>query len=282
MIANARLSERSLRGYAPARALLRSALKCVRYVAAQSRSDAARYRLLGADASGISVAGNLKFDMPVADNVAGDAARLREAWGRTRPVWIAASTHEGEELPILEAHLHVLKRLPDALLLLAPRHPERFRSVEQAVRGLGFRTATHSEDQVPMPSTQCFVIDAVGELMSFYAASDVAFVGGSLVPIGGHNVLEPAALSRPVLVGRHTFNFEDITDAMIAEGAAERAKRADQLGPMVLALLRDEAQRARMGAIGHMVFARERGAVGRVMAMVAEMLENPPVTAARR
>jgi 3-deoxy-D-manno-octulosonic-acid transferase len=274
MIANARLSERSLRGYAPARALLRSALKCVRYVAAQSRSDAARYRLLGADAAGISVAGNLKFDMPVADNVADDAQRLRQAWGRSRPVWIAASTHEGEELPILEAHLHVLKRLPDALLLLAPRHPERFHSVEQAVRGLGFRTATHSANQVPAPATQCFIIDAVGELMSFYAAADVAFVGGSLVPIGGHNVLEPAALARPVLVGRHTFNFADITDTLIAEGAAARAKQTAELGPRVLALLRDQPRRERMGAVGHTIFARERGAVGRVMALVAQMLER--------
>ncbi len=273
MIANARLSERSLRGYAPARALLRSALKCVRYVAAQSRSDAARYRLLGAVAGRISVAGNLKFDMPVGVDLATDAVALRDAWGRGRPVWIAASTHEGEELPILEAHLQVLKRLPDALLLLAPRHPERFHSVEQAVRGLGFRTATRSVDDMPKPADQCFVIDAMGELLRFYAGTDVAFVGGSLVPIGGHNVLEPAALACPVLVGPHTFNFEEITNALIAEGGAARVDAAT-LGGMVLDLLRDAPRREHMGGAARMVFERERGAVGRIMALVADMLEG--------
>jgi 3-deoxy-D-manno-octulosonic-acid transferase len=243
-------------------------------VAAQSRSDAARYRLLGAVAGRISVAGNLKFDMPVGVDLATDAAALRDAWGRGRPVWIAASTHEGEELPILEAHLQVLKRLPDALLLLAPRHPERFHSVEQAVRGLGFRTATRSVDEVPKPADQCFVIDAMGELLRFYAGTDVAFVGGSLVPIGGHNVLEPAALACPVLVGPHTFNFEEITLSLIQQGGAERVPDADRLGPAILQLLLDPARREHMGLAAQQVFDRERGAVQRVMQLIDTLLQE--------
>ncbi len=274
MIVNARLSERSLRGYKPLRGLLRSALRCVRVIAAQSRTDAARYRLLGATPEQVLVTGNMKFDMPIPDGAAAEAASMREHWGRRRPVWMAASTHEGEELAVLEAHLQVLKRLPDALLLLAPRHPERFRTVEHAVRSLGFAVATRSLEGVPSGSHQVFVIDAMGQLMPFFAASDLAFVGGSLVPIGGHNVLEPAALSVPVLVGPHTFNFEEITRSLIDEGGAERVADAVQLGPAALKLLLDAAKRGRMGQAAQVVFERERGAVQRVVRLIDTLLQE--------
>ena len=274
MIVNARLSERSLRGYAPLRALLRSALGCVRQIAAQSRTDAARYRLLGADPALITVSGNMKFDMPVPDGAVDKGAALREQWGRLRPVWIAASTHEGEELSVLEAHLEVLRRFPDALLLIAPRHPERFRVVENSVHSLGFTLATRSADEAPGGAHQVFVIDTMGELMPFYAAADLAFVGGSLVPIGGHNVLEPAALSRPVLVGPHTFNFEEITLTLIREGAAKRVSRGEQLGVDVLGLLRDTERREHMGRVARVVFDSERGAVRRVMTLIDRLLQE--------
>ena len=274
MIVNARLSERSLRGYKPLRALLRSALRCVSLIAAQSRTDAARYRLLGADPQQIVVIGNMKFDMPIPQSAVADGATMREHWGPRRPVWIAASTHEGEELAVLEAHLQVLKRLPDALLLLAPRHPERFRAVEHAVRSLGFTVATRSVDRVPSPSHQVFVIDAMGQLMPFFAASDVAFVGGSLVPIGGHNVLEPAALSVPVLVGPHTFNFEEITASLIHQGGAARVAGVDRLGPEMLTLLLDADRRERMGQAAQQVFERERGAVQRIMQLIDAQLQE--------
>jgi 3-deoxy-D-manno-octulosonic-acid transferase len=273
MIVNARLSERSMRGYRPVRSLVRSALRSVRQIAAQSRTDAARYRLLGAEPSQLVVSGNLKFDMPVPDDAIDRGTTLRAQWGARRPVWIAASTHEGEELAVLEAHLQVLRRLPDALLLIAPRHPERFRLVEHSARNLGFSVATRSADQVPA-AHQVFVIDAMGELMPFYAAADLAFVGGSMVPIGGHNVLEPAALARPVLVGPHTFNFEEITLTLIREGGANRVPHADQLGHEALDLLRDARIRERMGRNARRVFDSERGAVGRVMELVDRVLEE--------
>jgi 3-deoxy-D-manno-octulosonic-acid transferase len=175
---------------------------------------------------------------------------------------------------VLEAHVQVLRRLPDALLLLAPRHPERFRLVEHAVRSLGFTVATRSLEGVPSVSHQVFVIDAMGQLMPFFAASDLAFVGGSLVPIGGHNVLEPAALSVPVLVGPHTFNFEEITRSLIEEGGAERVADAVQLGPAALQLLLDAAKRERMGQAAQSVFERERGAVQRVMQLIDALLQE--------
>jgi 3-deoxy-D-manno-octulosonic-acid transferase len=273
MIVNARLSERSMRGYRPLRSLVRTALRSVRQIAAQSRTDAARYRLLGAEPSQLVVSGNLKFDMPVPDGSVEAGAALRGQWGARRPVWMAASTHEGEELAVLEAHLDVLRRLPDALLLIAPRHPERFRLVENSARSLGFTVATRSADRVP-GAQQVFVIDAMGELMPFYAAADIAFVGGSLVPIGGHNVLEPAALARPVLIGPHTFNFEEITLTLIREGGARRVPHAEQLGLDVLDLLRDGRLRERMGRDARRVFDSERGAVGRVMELVDGVLQE--------
>ena len=274
MIVNARLSDRSLRGYAPLRALLGSALRCVRHIAAQSRTDAARYRLLGADPALVTVSGNLKFDMPVPYGAVDKGECLREQWGRLRPVWIAASTHEGEELAVLECHLEVLKRLPDALLLIAPRHPERFRQVEHSVHNFGFSMATRSADREPGQSHQVFVIDTMGELMPFYAASDVAFVGGSLVPIGGHNVLEPAALAKPVLVGPHTFNFEEITLTLIRGGGASRVMRNEQLCTEVIGLLQDHPKREQMGKQARVVFDSERGAVRRVMELIDRMLQE--------
>jgi 3-deoxy-D-manno-octulosonic-acid transferase len=274
MIVNARLSERSLRGYRPLDGIVRQALRSVRVIAAQSRTDAARYRLLGADPSTILVSGNMKFDMPVPFDAVNAGAHLREQWGRLRPVWIAGSTHEGEELAVLEAHLDVLKRLPDALLLIAPRHPERFKLVENSVRSLGFTLATRGVERVPSAAHQVFVIDSMGELMPFYAASDLAFVGGSLVPIGGHNVLEPAALSRPVLVGPHTFNFEEITLTLINEGAAERISDKGELGSETVRLLLDNIRRQRMGERARHVFDSERGAVERVMRLIDQQLQE--------
>lgn len=274
LIVNARLSERSLRGYRPLNGIVRQALRSVRVIAAQSQTDAARYRLLGADPSTILVSGNMKFDMPVPFDAVNAGSHLREQWGRLRPVWIAGSTHEGEELPVLEAHLNVLKRLPDALLLIAPRHPERFKMVENSVRSLGFTLATRSSDRVPSAAHQVFVIDSMGELMPFYAASDLAFVGGSLVPIGGHNVLEPAAMSRPVLVGPYTFNFEEITLTLIKEGGAERINGKEDLGAKTLRLLLDHSRRERMGERARHVFDSERGAVKRVMELIDQQLQE--------
>jgi len=271
-IVNARLSERSLRGYRPFRALVREALDCVALIAAQSRMDAARYRLIGAAAERVVVTGNLKFDNPVPCEAVPEGRAMRARWGAGRPVWIAASTHEGENQPVLEAHLEVLRRMPDALLLLAPRHPERFRLVEDAARSQGFRVATWSSQRLPEGGDQVFLIDAMGVLMPFYAAADLALVCGSLVPVGGHNVLEPAALAVPVLVGPYTANFAAITESLVEGGGAERVETPQALGARVLRLLLDPNARTAMGQAGREVFERERGALARVMQLVDGLL----------
>lgn len=270
MIVNARLSERSLRGYRPRplRGMLREALGCVDLIAAQSQADVDRYRLIGAPPRRVFVCGNLKYDMRIPPDARPAGARLREHWGATRPVWIAASTHEGEEQAVFSAHLAILQRLPDALLLVAPRHPERFAETIHAARGMGFAVGSYGTDGMPAVAHQVFVIDAMGQLMPFFAAAGLAFVGGSLVPVGGHNVLEPAALGTPVVVGPHTFNFAEITTSLIAQGGAVRVGDADQLGASVLALLGDAERRSAMGRAAQRLFERERGATGRLLQLI--------------
>ncbi len=276
VVTNARLSERSLKGYGPVRPLARRAIRCASFVAAQSPTDAERLRALGAAVSRLAVVGNLKFDMEVPASLVASGAALRDSWGVRRPVWIAASTHEGEEMPVLKAHTAVLQRFPDALLLIVPRHPERFRAVAAACRSLGFATRTRSEDVRADERCQCFVVDTMGELMQFYAAADIAFVGGSLEPIGGHNLLEPAALGRPVIVGPYTFNTEEVTDSLIGANAVARVANAEELGAAVIRLLAHDDERIAMGDAAQAVLERERGAVQRTLLIVEQVLANAP------
>lgn len=274
IVANGRLSEKSLRGYGPIRPLARSALASTRYIAAQSSTDAARLHDLGADPDRLGVVGNLKYDMAVPPQLQEEARELRAHWGAGRPVWIAASTHDGEEMPVLKAHAEVLRRFPDALLLLAPRHPERFKPVVLACRSFGFATRTRSEDGTAENDTQCFVVDTLGELLRFYGAADVAFVGGSLVPIGGHNVLEPAALYVPVIVGPKMFNFADITASLMEAGAIVQIAEADELGTAVTRLLIDPALRETIGRAGRAAFEREQGGVLRTLGIIGRVLDG--------
>ncbi len=276
VVTNARLSERSLKGYGPVRPLARRAIRCATFVAAQSPTDAERLRVLGAAVSRLAVVGNLKFDMAVPASLAETGAAMRASWGGQRPVWIAASTHEGEELPVLKAHTAVLQRFPDALLLIVPRHPERFRAVAAACRSLGFTTRTRSEDVDADERCQCFVVDTMGELLQFYAVADIAFVGGSLEPIGGHNLLEPAALGRAVIVGPHTFNTEEVTDSLIAANAVLRVANAEELGAGVNRLFTHDDERRAMGEAAQAVLERERGAVERTLRIVEQVLANRP------
>ena len=274
ILANARLSEKSFRGYGPVRPLAKQAVASVRYIAAQSVTDAGRLQELGAEPDRLGVLGNLKYDMNVPSDLREQAAAIRQTWGAQRPVWIAASTHEGEELPALKAHTEVLRHFPDALLLIAPRHPERFKPVALACRNFGFVTRTRSEDGTASIDTQCFVVDTLGELLRFYATTDVAFVGGSLVPIGGHNVLEPAALGVPVVVGSKTFNFADITASLLDSGAAVQIDDGDALGAVIVKFLADPQLRLRTGEAARWAFGREQGSVIRTVAIIDRALEK--------
>lgn len=275
MMVNARLSERSLRGYLLMRSLARVALAAVTLVSAQAEADAQRLIRIGADPRRVRVSGSLKFDLRLPPGLDVQAAERRTHWGSHRPVWIAASTHGPEEEAVLAMHARVLAAFPDALLLWAPRHPARFAPAAKAARDAGLQVAVRSSDDLPGADSQVFLIDSLGELLGFYACADVAFVGGSLCEVGGHNVLEPAALGVPALVGPHTFNFSEITAQLAEAGALLRLPDVESLAETLIRLLGDAARRESMAAAGRLQLKRSAGALERTMALVAELL--PPV-----
>jgi 3-deoxy-D-manno-octulosonic-acid transferase len=272
LIANARISSRSLGRYRRLRRFTAAVLGQVSRIAAQSERDAARLLELGADPARVTVTGNLKFDVRMPAGLVEEGEAIRRSWGAHRPVLLGGSTHEGDEAPLLRAFARLLESFPDALLVLAPRRPERFGRAAQLARGAGLVVAMRSEGLALPAGTQCLVVDSMGELQTYYAACDVAFVGGSLEAHGGHNVLEAAALGRPVLVGPHTFNFEEITRQLVAQGGALRVNGSDDLHAELQKLFRDADLRDRMGQAGLQLVQSGQGAVDRTLALAAELL----------
>jgi 3-deoxy-D-manno-octulosonic-acid transferase len=270
-ILNARLSARSLKGYRLLRPLVARALQCVTCVAAQSREDARRFIALGARAEQVRALGNLKFEIHPPDPTAVLQA-FRVHVPSSRKVWIAASTHEGEEQAVVDIHARVLAQHPDALLLWAPRHPERFAKAEALAREQGWCVATRGAQQWPAADTRVFVIDTLGELMQFYACAQVAFVGGSLQAIGGHNLLEPAAMGTAVVTGPHLHNFSEISRRMNEAGALRVLPDADGVAGEVLQLLDDAATRERMVEAGQQLVTNGRGALARTLALIEPRL----------
>ena len=268
VLANARLSERSVRGYRRVRPLINMVLNCLVGAAAQSEADAERLVQLGLSRDKIQVTGSVKFDLSLPASLHEQAASLRRRFGSSRSVFIAASTHDGEERIVLDAFAEVREVISDALLIIVPRHPERFSSVLSLCRKHNVSVCTRSENRADCRDIAIFLGDSMGELALFYAASDIAFVGGSLVAKGGHNMLEPAALGLPVLVGPHVFNFADISEQLIGAGAARQVSDRASLVKAALELLRDANLRSQIGDQGREFIERNRGALKRVLAMV--------------
>jgi len=272
LIVNARISEQSFGSYRRLRGLIGAALRRAAAIGAQSALDRERLLDIGAMPGQLTVTGNMKFDVRVPPSLAEQGEAIRAAWGTHRPVLVAGSTHEGDERALLAAFSRLLSAVPDALLVLVPRHPERFARAAQLGRQAGLAVALRSAGIVCPAEVQCFVVDAMGELMRFYAACDVAFVGGSLEPIGGHNVLEPAALSKPVLIGPHTANFAEITQQMLDCGAALRVADAAGLEAALLRLFADPDERDRMGRAGVGLVSSGQGAVERTLELIEAQL----------
>ncbi|MBN6151652.1 lipid IV(A) 3-deoxy-D-manno-octulosonic acid transferase [Xanthomonas sp. AmX2] len=282
-VLNARLSARSLRGYRLLRVLIGRALRTVTCVAAQSQEDAERFIELGARPDQVTALGNLKFDIAVPAQLAQFVAAFRQQVPAARPVWIAASTHEGEEAAVIELHRQLRRQWPDLLLLWAPRHPERFGKVEALARDQGWQVATRRQQQWPGAEHGVFVVDTLGELMAFYACAQVAFVGGSLQPIGGHNLLEPAAVGTPAVTGPHLHNFAEISRRMREAGAVTICEDAPAVASALQALLQDPVERKRMAEAGCALVANGRGALQRALALIGPdlpPLAEPCVTAA--
>lgn len=271
LIANGRISPRSFPRYRYWKSGVAGMLADCTLVAAQSEADASRFLALGADPARVKVMGNLKFDFELPSGASARAAHLRRRIGPDRPVWIAASTHDGEEIDALSAHRRVLAEFPQALLLLVPRHPPRFESVAKAIQTAGFEFARRSDlgsdwSQSGAPiSAPVLLGDSMGEMAAYYATADIAFVGGSLVPVGGHNVLEPAALGLPVLFGPHMFNAEAARALLSEREAALQLGDAADLAVTVADLFRDAGRRERMGRAARQVVEENRGALRRFL-----------------
>jgi 3-deoxy-D-manno-octulosonic-acid transferase len=277
VLASARLSPKSVVRYRRFSALFRPVFFGDTFIAAQSAEDAERFIAIGADPSRTRVAGNVKFDVGMDPAVLERGLALRSAWA-TRPVWIAGSTHAGEEDMVLTAHSAVLADTPEALLLLVPRHPERFQSVADLLgrRGFRYERRTTSGGLGPAgglpPEAQVLLVDTVGELATMYAAVDVAFVGGSLVPVGGHNLLEPAALGVPVITGPYQANSKEVAQSLLQSGGALEVADAAGLAAVVKRLFADSSERQRVGASGRGVVDANRGSAARVLELVERWL----------
>jgi 3-deoxy-D-manno-octulosonic-acid transferase len=278
ILVNARLSPRSAGAYARARGFSAETMRRFALIAAQSADDAARFQYLGVDPARITVTGSIKFDVQLPASLTDRAEVMRLAWGINRPVWVAASTHEGEEEQLLVVHTRVRRDFPAAMLVLVPRHPERFERVAALVQRQGLKLARRSLNQPCDADTAVYLGDTMGELPVVLAAADVAFVGGSLVPTGGHNLLEPAAVGVPVLTGPHTFNFAEITRLLVQKEAAVQVADAAALGDWLTRWLGDAAERARIGENGRRTIEQNRGALQRVIALIDARLDRSSAT----
>jgi 3-deoxy-D-manno-octulosonic-acid transferase len=275
IIANARLSEKSARGYRKLPGLIAEALTQIYAIAAQTQDDARRFAAIGASPECVYVTGNIKFDVEIAEDIYRQAQRLRETLFPGRLAWIAGSTHKGEEEQVLHVYRQLQSRFPGLLLILVPRHPERFEDAYQLCCKQGLRVARRSLMQSCAADTAVYLGDTMGELKLLYAAADIALVGGSLVPVGGHNVLEPAALGIPVLFGVHMAHFQEIAARMLQQGAAVQCRDEQMLLKEMAALLENPLRRSALAARGKAFVAGNRGAIQRVLAMLERHWQEP-------
>lgn len=274
MLANARLSSRSARAYARWPQLTRETLTRLGAVSAQTATDGERLLALGLPHDRLTVTGNLKFDAAPADTAAGLALRAR--LGAARPVWLAASTHAGEEAAVLRAYRELRQTHADAALILAPRHPQRFEEVAALCRADGWQPTRRSGDDGQPCAV--YLADTLGELPSLMAAADVVFVGGSLGTsagaFGGHNLIEPAACGKPSLFGPHLRNFVELRDQVLAAGAGLEVRDAAELAARLTVLLADGERRQAIGQAGRALVEQHRGATGRTLSLIGRYLES--------
>ena len=277
VLASARLSPRSVGRYKRLGSLFRETLARGVVVAAQGEADATRFRALGSDPGNTHVTGNLKFDFSVPDDIVERGQALRAYYAPGRPVWVAGSTHGGgEEEALIEAQKVVRSRYPRALLVMAPRHPNRFGEVAAQLVSRGVRFVRRSQTPVAgaLEEAEVLLLDTLGELLDFYAAADVAFVGGSLVPIGGHNLLEPAALGLPILTGPNNSNSAEAARQLVTNGAAQIVQGGQDLGEKVAALFAEPDTRARMGHAGRDFVTANKGALDKLLRLVVPLIEQ--------
>lgn len=272
VIANGRLSGRSASGYQRIPRLTREMLTAVSLLMAQAKADAERFIALGMNPSRVVVTGNIKFDLELPVDLIPRSEVLRMHLGQDRLIWIAASTHAGEEEIILKAHAAIREREPRALLILVPRHPERFTPVAELIAQQGFEITRRSQGGLCTPSTAVYLGDTMGEMFLLYACTDVAFVAGSFAPIGGHNLLEPAALSKPIITGPQLFNFTEISELLLEAQALVKVEDASTLAEAVLRFFADPALRKEKGENARQVVESNRGALAKHVDLISGIM----------
>ena len=259
---NARLSEKSAHGYQKISSLVHQTLSNVSMIAAQTEEDAQRFISIGAEANKVKTLGNIKFDIHVPADIIEDGARLKQTLFSKRFVWVIASTHKDEEALFLDIYKDIKPQIPELLMLLVPRHPERF--TEQQPLKVVTRTSGETVTEV----VDIYLVDTMGELKTIYAASDVAFVGGSMVPSGGHNILEASAVGIPVLFGPYMNNFKEIAKKVLNQRAAIQCQDKDAVVKSILTLYQQPSERLALVANGKRFLKQNQGAVARIFAML--------------
>lgn len=277
IVANARLSERSAKGYQRISWVTRPMLEAITVVAAQSGADASRFLELGLRPDSLQITGTVKFDLVVDEALRAQAQALRARWGATRNVWIAASTHPGEDEQILQAFRFLQVKVPGLLLVLVPRHPERFEAVATLVRQQAFNMVRHSQGGDVGNAIDVVLGDTMGELVKLMAASDVAFVGGSLEPVGGHNMLEPLAVGVPAICGPHVFNFATVAQLLTEQGVLTTVTSPLGLANAVEGLFSNPAYRKILADKGVAVVNEHRGALQRLCRIIETVLKDQQI-----
>jgi 3-deoxy-D-manno-octulosonic-acid transferase len=274
VLVSARISPKSVGKYRRLLPLFRKTLSYGIVIAAQSEADAERFRSLGASPERTSVTGNIKFDIELPGDLPALGMALRANVFGERPVWIGASTHEGEEEQVLDAHVLLRQSVPEALLVLVPRHPDRFADVAYLLQRRGIKSVSRTANSRCGDDIEVFLGDTMGELPLFYAACDIAFVGGTLVPVGGHNLLEPAALGRPIVTGPNLFNTQDIADLFTSVGASTIVHDATELAARLKELFSDQALAGVVGNKGREIVKENRGALDRFLLQLEPLMKN--------
>lgn len=271
LVANARLSERSARGYGRFGWLVKPMLQQISQIAVQNREDGQRFIDLGFDPQALQVTGSIKFDIAAPQGNDEEIEALRTAWGRERRVLIAASTHDNEEQQIIEVYRNLQSRYQDLLLILVPRHPERFSEIYDLSVRAGLKTCRRSLGQLPAEDCSVYLGDTMGEMMLLYGTADIAFVGGSLIERGGHNPMEPAVLSKPVVVGPYVHNFKQVVAELEQRLALRVVADAEELQSCVADLLEHPDQAAAMGVRGERCVAENRGALEQLLKLISKL-----------
>lgn len=271
-VLNARLSERSCLRYAKFKGFFNLLSSHLTQVLCQYPSDAERFIRLGLQRSKVHSTGSIKFDITIPEESLASGTQLRKQIGQKRPVWIAASTHQGEDEVVLSAHKKLLLSHPEAMLIIVPRHPERFKQVTQLSQKQGFATVTRTSGDTVVANTSVYIGDTMGEMLALMTSADICFVGGSLLgdKVGGHNLLEPAALKLPILNGPSYYNFAEITQQLIAKSAVSICQNSDDIARNICALIDDSSLRNQKGQAAYHIVEENRGALDRTVAYITK------------